>query len=180
MMEEKKNEQAEEIKEEVADTAETKKKKTKKPSECEELKKELEAAKTELKELNEKYVRMLAEYDNFRRRSQKERETVYTDAYSDAISEILPVLDNLERAAQFSDGESVQKGVQMTLRSLTDLFAKLGITEIETKTFDPAYHNAVFHVEDEAYGEGEIVEVLQKGYIKGDKVIRYAMVKVAN
>ncbi len=158
------------------------------PTECDNKKKKsTKKLETELKqlteqysELNDRYVRMLAEYDNFRRRSQKERESTYADAYGDAVSEMLPVIDNLERAAQYSDAEAVLKGVQMILKSTEDMLARLGITEIEAKTFDPQFHNAVMHVEDEALGEGEIVEVLQKGYMKGDKVIRYAMVKVAN
>ena len=93
----------------------------------------------------------------------------------------MPILDNLERAAQYTDdAEKVSKGVQMTLKSMTDTLQKLGIEEVPTETFDPNYHNAVMHVEDESLGEGVIVDVLQKGYKKGDKVIRYAMVKVAN
>ena len=80
----------------------------------------------------------------------------------------------------YSDAESVGKGVQMTLNGMKDVFSKMGVSEIEAETFDPNFHNAVMHVEDEAYGEGAIVEVLQKGYKKGDKIIRYAMVKVAN
>lgn len=163
------------------DVEEKKKKKIKKlEAELDKSQRELEKAKAQYAEMNDKYVRMLAEYDNFRRRSLKEREGIYADAYGDAVKEVLPVLDNLERAAQYSDAEAVQKGVQMTLKSLTDMLAKLGITEIEAKTFDPSFHNAVMHVEDDALGEGEIVDVLQKGYMKGDKVIRYAMVKVAN
>lgn len=161
--------------------AEDKKKKSKSSeAELKKLQKELETTKAELAEMNDKYVRMLAEYDNFRRRSQKEREGVYADAYIDAVSEMLPIIDNLELATKYGDAESVVKGVQMILKSTGDIFEKLGIKEIDSKTFDPNFHNAVMHVEDEAYGEGEIVEVLQKGYIKGDKVIRYAMVKVAN
>ena len=149
--------------------------------ELEKAQKEIEKAKSEYDELNDKYVRMLAEYDNFRRRSAKEREGVYADAYCDVISEILPILDNLERAAQYTDdAEKVSKGVQMTLKSMTDTLQKLGIEEVPTETFDPNYHNAVMHVEDDSLGEGVIVDVLQKGYKKGDKVIRYAMVKVAN
>ena len=80
----------------------------------------------------------------------------------------------------YNDAESVGRGVQMTLKGVGDVFERIGVTEIEAETFDPNFHNAVMHVEDEAYGEGEIVEVLQKGYRKGDKIIRYAMVKVAN
>lgn len=170
-----------EVAETTAEESETKKKKAKgSDADVKKLQKELDAAKAELAEMNDKYVRMLAEYDNFRRRSQKEREGVYNDAYVDAVSEILPIIDNLELAAKYSDAESVSKGVQMILKSCGDTFEKIGIKEIDSKTFDPNFHNAVMHVEDDAYGEGEIVEVLQKGYIKGDKVIRYAMVKVAN
>lgn len=134
----------------------------------------------ENKELGDKYMRLMAEYDNFRKRSQKEKEGIYSDAYSDALTSILPVADNLERALKFSDGASVTDGVKMTLSQLKSSLEKMGISEIETKVFDPKLHNAVMHIEDEAYGEGEIVEVFQKGYIKGDKVIRFAMVKVAN
>ena len=149
-------------------------------AEIEKLKAELEAKNAELAAENDKYMRMLAEYDNFRRRTAKERENIYADAYADAITEILPIIDNLERAAMYSDAESVGKGVQLTLKGLSSVFEKIGVCEIETETFDPNLHNAVMHVEDEAYGEGAIVEVLQKGYRKGDKIIRYAMVKVAN
>ncbi len=152
----------------------------KKKKNVKKLESELQKLTEQYAELNDRYLRMLAEYDNFRRRSQKERENVYADAYSDAVSEMLPVIDNLERAAQYSDAEAVLKGVQMILKSTEDMLSKLGIVEIEAKVFDPEYHNAVMHVEDESFGEGEIVEVLQKGYMKGDKVIRYAMVKVAN
>ena len=134
----------------------------------------------ENKELGDKYMRLMAEYDNFRKRSQKEKEGIYSDAYSDALTSILPVADNLERALKFSDGASVTDGVKMTLSQLKSSLEKMGISEIETKVFDPKLHNAVMHIEDEAYGEGEIVEVFQKGYIKGDKVIRIAKVKVAN
>jgi len=163
-----------------APTEEKKKKSKGSDAELKKLQKELETAKAELADMNDKYVRMLAEYDNFRRRSQKEREELYADAYIDAVSEMLPIIDNLELATKYGDAESVAKGVQMILKSSSDIFEKLGIKEIDSKTFDPNFHNAVMHVEDEAYGEGEIVEVLQKGYIKGEKVIRYAMVKVAN
>ena len=167
--------------ENTEESAEPKKKKCKSSdAELKKLQKELDTAKADIADMNDKYVRMLAEYDNFRRRSQKERETIYADAYIDAVSEILPIIDNLELATKYGDAEAVAKGVQMILKSSGDIFEKLGIKEIDSKTFDPNFHNAVMQVEDEAYGEGEIVEVLQKGYVKGDKVIRYAMVKVAN
>lgn len=161
-------------------------KKKLKKLECElaEVKAELDSARLTLKEENEKYLRMLAEYDNFRRRTAKEKDGIYADAVIDTVKELLVVIDNLERAAQSTDGtecaDAVVKGVEMTLKSALDALAKLGVAVIETKTFNPDFHNAVMHVEDEAYGEGEIVEVYQKGYIKGDKVVRYAMVKVAN
>ena len=173
-MEEKNETVNEEIK---TETAEVKKKKTK---EEKRLEAELEKLQGELAAETDKYMRMLAEYDNFRRRTAKEREGIYADAYADAVTELLPIIDNLERAAMFSDAESVGKGVQMTLAAVREVLAKIGVTEIETETFDPNFHNAVMHVEDEAYGEGAIVEVLQKGYKKGDKIIRYSMVKVAN
>ena len=123
---------------------------------------------------------MMAEYDNFRKRSTKEKEGVYADAYEDCISGILPILDNLERAAGCDQLEGLKKGIEMTVKAFQDAMTKMGIEEIETETFDPNLHNAVMHVEDEARGESEIVEVFQKGYRKGDKIIRYAMVKVAN
>ena len=188
-MEEKINETVEEVNE-TAETAETateggeKKKKNREikklEAEIEELKRELDAKNAALAEENDKYDRMLAEYDNYRKRSAKERDGIYTDAVSDVIAAILPVSDNLERAAQYSDAESVGQGVKMTLKGMTEALTKLGVEEIENTTFDPNIHNAVMHVEDEDRGEGEIVEVLQKGYRRGDKIIRYPMVKVAN
>ena len=164
-----------------ADERTEKKKPAKKPEhEIRELKKRLEAAQKEAADAGEKYLRMMAEYDNFRKRSAKEKEGVYADAYSDCIGNILPILDNLSRAAASENFEAVKKGLEMTSKAFEDALSKMGITEIETKTFDPNLHNAVMHIEDDAYGEGEIVEVFQKGYRKGDKIIRYAMVKVAN
>ena len=157
------------------------KKKVKKlESELAEMAKKLEAAEESARACEDKYLRMMAEYDNFRKRSAKEREGVYADAYADCIANILPILDNLERASKSDNLEAVKKGLEMTAKAFDDALSKMGISEIETKTFDPNLHNAVMHVEDEAYGESEIVEVFQKGYAKGDKVIRYAMVKVAN
>ena len=145
----------------------------------------LNALKEKIEEcaaLNDKYLRMAAEYENFRKRSAKEREGVYAEACADCIAALLPILDNLERAAQYKndDPATVAKGLEMTLKSFYDTLAKLGVTEIPAETFDPNVHNAVMHIEDEEHGESEIVEVLQKGFIKGEKVIRYAMVKVAN
>ena len=143
---------------------------------------ELEKAKAELSAMNDKYLRMIAEYDNFRKRSAKERENVYADAYSDVLEAILPVIDNLERALMFADGEALTEGVKMTLKQFEDSMTRLGVTAFGARgeEFDPNLHNAVMQVEDSELGESQIADVLQKGYKKGDKVIRYAMVKVAN
>lgn len=158
-----------------------KEKKPKKDKECEKLKKQLEEAEAALAEQNDKYLRMLAEYDNFRRRAKEEKDAIYTTAAEDVLGAILPVIDNLERAASAAgDGDSVRKGVQMTLAQFGAALEKLGVSEVPCERFDPNLHNAVMHVEDSAKGESEIVEVLQKGYKKGDRIIRYAMVKVAN
>ena len=162
------------------DTKADKKKAKKAEAQIADLQKQLEEAKAEAEAANDKYMRMMAEYDNFRKRSAKEKEGVYADAYSDCIAGILPILDNLERAAAFDQLEGLKKGLEMTAKAFEDALEKMGITEIETKVFDPNLHNAVMHIEDETLGESEIVEVFQKGYCKGDKVIRYAMVKVAN
>ncbi len=159
----------------------TEKKKTKTgEAKHSELQKKLDAALEAQEACEDKYLRMMAEYDNFRKRSAKEKEGVYADAYADCIANILPILDNLERAGKSDNFEAVRKGLEMTAKAFADALEKMGVTEIPTETFDPNLHNAVMHVEDEALGEGAITEVFQKGYAKGDKVIRYAMVKVAN
>ena len=149
-------------------------------TEIAELKKQLDAQKEETTQEKDKYLRMMAEYDNFRKRSAKEKEVIYADAYSDCVKNLLPVLDNLERAEACDQLDGLKKGVELTLREFRSAFEKLGITEVETDHFDPNLHNAVMHVEDESLGESAIVEVFQKGYQKDGKVIRYAMVKVAN
>lgn len=144
------------------------------------LKEENERLASELAEEKDKYLRLAAEYDNFRRRTQKEKEQIYTDSYADIIEQLLPIIDNFEMARNFSDGDKLAEGVKMILSQAAEVFEKMGVTEIETKTFDPNVHNAVMHIDDDSYGEGEIVEVFRKGYRRGDKIIRYAMVKVAN
>ena len=175
----------------VAENTESKEaEETKEPAKCEKdgkykkenkrLTEELKKSEDALAESQDRYLRLVAEYDNFRKRSAKEKEGIYADAYADCIGAILPVIDNLERALQYAEGDKVVEGVRMTMNQFADTLQKLGVEVIETTSFDPTYHNAVMHVEDEAYGEGEIVDVFQKGYKKGDKVIRYAMVKVAN
>ena len=149
------------------------------------LEAEIEKLNASLSEEQDKYMRLYAEYDNFRKRSAKEREGVYADAYCDALTQILPILDTLERASQFSaeDADSpMAKGLELTLKSFAETMSKMGVSEIEAlgKEFDPNLHNAVMHVEDESAGENTVVEVFMKGYKKGDKILRHAMVKVAN
>ena len=147
-----------------------------------ELEGKLEEKNAEIAEQNDRYLRMMAEYDNFRKRSAKEREGIYADAYADALTSILPIIDNLERAVGFTEAEQVQKGVEMILKSADDVLSKMGVEAFGEKgdIFDPNMHNAVMHIDDEEHKEGEIVEVFQKGYKKGDKIIRYAMVQTAN
>ena len=161
-----------------------KKKLKKAEAELAEAQKKLADAEAALAEEKDKYLRMLAEYDNFRRRTAKEKETIYGDATADTIKGLLPVVDTLERAAEGltpEDAESpLGKGIVMILKSATDALAKLGVEEVPADTFNPDYHNAVMHVEDESLPEGAIVAVFQKGYRKGDHIIRYAMVQVAN
>ena len=140
--------------------------------------------KAKFDELNDRYLRMAAEYDNFRKRSQREREQSYNDAVSHAVKALLPTYDNLERAlkAETADAE-YKKGVEMTMTQLVESLKGLNVTIIEASAgtgFDPNFHNAVMHVEDEAFGENQIAEVFQQGFQIGDKVIRHAMVKVAN
>ena len=172
--------------EECEKTTRADKKKLKKAeAELERLTAELDKKEKELAQANDKYMRLYAEYDNFRRRTALEKEGIYSDAYVDALTQILPILDNMERAAQFSteDAESpIAKGIALIMKSFSDTLAKMGVEEIEAlgAQFDPNLHNAVMHVDDEQYGENEIVEVLMKGYKRGDKVLRYSMVKVAN
>ena len=131
----------------------------------------------------DKYLRLAAEYDNYRKRSAKEKESVWTDAKADTAAAFLPVYDNLERAlkAPCSD-EAFLKGVEMTMNQLKEVLTKLGIEEIpaQGEKFDPTLHNAVMHVDDESVEENTVVEVFQTGFKTGDKVIRFAMVKVAN
>ena len=161
----------------------TDKKKLKKAeAEIADLNKKLEAANAELAAANDKYMRMIAEYDNYRRRTAKEKDGIYADAYADALKGILPIIDNLERAVGYNEAEALQKGLSMTLKGAEDALSKMGITAFGEKgeTFDPEKHNAVMHIEDEERGEGEITEVYQKGYAKGDKILRFAMVIVAN
>ena len=149
------------------------KKKDKKPSkEAEELLAE-----------KDKYLRLYAEFDNYKKRSQKEKEGVYTESKVTIVKDFLPVYDNLVRALeQKTEDEAYYKGVEMIMNQFNATLEKLGVKEIPAlgEKFNPEVHNAVMHVDDEEKGDNEIVEVFQKGFMIGDKVIRFAMVKVAN
>ncbi len=136
-----------------------------------------------LAEEKDKYIRLYAEYENYRKRSAKEREALYSQVKADTVTGFLPVYDNLERALKTGCAdEAFLKGVEMTMTQLEGVFEKLGLKPIEAvgKPFDANLHNAVMHVEDESYGENQVVEEFQKGFMLGDKVIRFSMVKVAN
>lgn len=146
------------------------------PDPAEELKKALAAKE-------DQFLRLAAEYDNFRRRSAKEKTEAYSKAKADAAQAFLPVYDNLERALkQGSEDEAFLKGVEMTMTQLVNVLESLGIKAIEAqgKPFDPNFHNAVMHIEDENLGENVVAQVFQTGFTMGDKVIRFAMVQVAN
>ena len=180
--------QEEKAVENKAETKASKKDFAKLQKELDASKKELTKAKKEMEELKEqaqaagdRYVRMMAEYENYRKRTTAEKDAVYNSALTDVLTQILPLADALEMALKYGgdDGQTL-KGIEMTMKKLSEVLENLGVTEVETETFDPNLHNAVMHVEDENHGEGEIVEVFQKGYKRGDKIIRYAMVKVAN
>jgi len=140
-------------------------------------------------ELKDRYVRLLAEYDNYRKRTQKERESLYSEAIADVTKDWLPVIDNVERAICFSIGDSqeaaqkVADGIKLIHMQIREVLGKLGIEEIncsEGGCFDPNLHEAVLHVEDEGMSEQCIAQVFQKGYRLGDKIIRHSVVKVAN
>lgn len=131
----------------------------------------------------EKFLRLAAEYDNYRKRSAKEREGLFADVKADTVTQFLPVYDNLVRAlANETADEAYKKGVEMIMTQLEDILKKLGVEEIPAvgKPFDPTRHNAVMHIEDDSYGDNEVVEEFAKGFIMGEKVIRFSMVKVAN
>lgn len=172
-----------EIREETAaapEKTEAGKKDKKSAKHADELKKLQDTLKAE----QDKYLRMLAEYDNFRKRSQKERECTYTDVRADTVAKFLPVYDNLERAIkQETTDEAYSRGIKMIFDQLREVMTSLGVAEIEAApgtAFDPERHDAVMHVEDEAFGEGVVAEEFQKGFILGEKVIRFSVVKVAN
>jgi len=143
----------------------------------------LETLQNELSAERDKYLRLAAEYDNFRKRSAKEREMIYTDARTDAISRLLPVYDNLERALKMEcSDEAYYKGVEMIMTGLTEVLADMGVRVIPAvgEPFDPNRHNAVMTIKDPELGENTIAEEYQKGFTIGDRVIRFSTVVVAN
>lgn len=142
-----------------------------------------DSTKQELEEMTDRYKRLMAEFDNFKKRSSKERETLYNSLISDIITSILPVVDNLEKAVSTkTEDESYKQGVEMVYKQLIDALSNLGVEQIPTvgETFNPEYHEAVSSVQDDTLGEKEIKEEFRKGYKIGDKVIRHSMVVVAN
>lgn len=155
-------------------------------SEYEKIKRALESKENEYRDLLDKTQRIAAEYDNYRKRTLKEKERLYSDSACEIVAKFLPAVDNLERAlkaAETDAGQGFREGVALVFRQLADILDKLDVKTIESvgKTFDPSLHHAVMHVEDEDHGAGEIIEEFQKGYTFGDDtVIRHAMVKVAN
>ncbi len=144
---------------------------------------ELNSVKAELEETTDRLKRLMAEFDNFKKRSSKERESLYGVLLSDIIIKFLPVIDNLEKAVNSNtEDEGYKQGVELVLKQFMDVLGTLNVKEIETvgTTFNPEYHEAVSSITDENLGEKEIKEVYRKGYMIGDKVIRHAMVVVAN
>ena len=170
-------------KKETLETEETVKEETVTEEETQKAAEENTADK-ELADTKDQLLRITAEYANFRKRSEKEKQDAYVFAKSETIKELLPVIDNLERAlaSESEDYDSLKKGVEITFNSLVDTLGKLGVEIFGTpgEEFDPNLHTAVMHIEDENYKNGEIVDVFQKGYKISDKIIRPAMVKSAN
>ena len=167
------NEEVEEIMEEYSETDDL--------SMIRKLKDENKKLSNELEALKDRLLRLTAEYDNYRKRTAKEKEGIYTDACTDVLKEVLPVADNLERAlAVDGNVEDLKKGVEMTIKGLLNSLEKLGVEEIDTTNgFDPNLHQAISVVEDENLNSNDVAQVYQKGYKKGEKVIRYSMVTVA-
>ena len=145
---------------------------------------QMELAVKQLESTKDQFARLAAEYDNYRKRTAKEKDSLYQDAKADTIKEFLAVYDNLERAAhaEGDDDSPHKKGLEMIFSQYKEILKKLGVTEIEAQglPFDPERHNAVMHVEDENFGENIVSQVFQAGFLLGSKVIRHAIVQVAN
>lgn len=152
-------------------------------SELEAIQAKFDELKNEKDELYDKYLRTLAEYDNFRKRSQREKDAIYGDATVDTVKKLLPVLDNFERALNYEcKDEEFKKGISLIQNTLVEVFENIGVKEIPAmdQQFDPNLHEAVMHIDNPAYEENIITDVYRKGYMLGDKVIRHTMVVVAN
>lgn len=177
-----KEESAEAKKDAKAEKKEAKADAKKLKSKVAELEKALEEEKAKSAEMSDKYLRTLAEYENFRRRSREERDALYADAIGDSVRELLPIIDNLKLAARYEEGDKLADGVKLILKTVPTALEKLGVEEFGAvgEQFDPNIHNAVMHEESEDFGENEIMDVLQCGYRRGDKILRFAMVRVAN
>ena len=148
------------------------------------MEEKLEEAQKQAKDNLDKYIRQLAEFENFRKRSNSEKTAMYSNGVRDTVEKLLPVSDNFERAVEAADDKEdpMYKGVEMILKQFMEILENLGVKEIPSKgePFDPNVHSAVMHIDDESCDENVVVEVFQKGYTLGDKVIRPSMVKVAN
>lgn len=178
-----KKEEDNNIKEQTEEVKDTKVQGKNENSDLETLKAQLKEEKEKSDEYYEHLKRNMAEFDNFKKRISKEKDMMYNTISADIISELLPILDNFDKAlnAETAD-ESYKNGMAMIYNQFNETLQKLGVEEIDAlnKVFDPNFHEAVMHIEDESFGEKEIVEVFRKGYKIGDKIIRHAMVKVAN
>lgn len=166
------------------DRKDKKKRKNAAEKEADAAKEALEKLRAEFEEHKQQHLRVLAEYDNFRKRTQNEKNSIYNNAVSDTVQAVLPIADNIERALsqENASAEDMRKGVEMIENQIRATFEKLGIQEIGKAgdAFDPAVHNAVAHIDDESLGENVIAAVYQKGYMLGDRVVRHAMVQVVN
>ncbi len=189
VIDENKETVAEEVTEETVDmetetTVDEKEDKKKKKKKMSKEAIEIESLKEELQKQKDTYMRILAEYDNFRKRSAAEKTAVYNNAVSDAVNAILPVADNINRALsqENSSAEDLKKGVEMICNQFNQSFEKLGITAVGEigESFNPDIHNAVSHIDSEDFEENVVCEVFQKGYKLNDKIVRHAMVQVAN
>ena len=195
MSEETKQPAEEEIEQETVETEETsaeetreekkaKKKKEKGITFTREQVEQMELAVKQLDSVKDQFVRLTAEYDNYRKRTAKEKDNIYQDAKADTVKAFLAVYDNLERAANSAGGEDSphKKGLEMIFTQYKEILKGLGVEEIEAhgKEFDPELHNAVMHIDDENLGENVVAQVFQAGFKMGDKVIRHSIVQVAN
>lgn len=180
MQNEKINEEAVET-EATVEAAEVKEetKKEKKCKKSDKAEKEINELKAKLAEADDKFLRLAAEYDNYRKRTAKEKSDAYSDAYCDAVKAILPLADSLDKALEFTPDD---EGIKALSKLFSDILSKIGVSEIESdgKEFNPNLHNAIMHEDDEAMGENLVSQTFQKGYMLGEKVIRHAMVKVVN